>query len=149
MRACKTIGEYDDAYVARVYGFRDKFHYYRASGSKWWLHKIRVPAFAINARDDPFIQEDSLPTAEDVGDVAPARLIYHDHGGHCGFYTDQATMKYEGEEQLVVPSAAAVPAHGWIAEELSRCIDHIHTSRPGLTLQGRQACTIQVSERNA
>ena len=38
---------------------------------------ITVPTLAINALDDPFIDENSLPTeAEDVGD-APVRLVYH------------------------------------------------------------------------
>ena len=41
-----------------------------------------MPAFAINALDDPFIDEYSLPTeAEDVGD-APVRLIYHAQVDH-------------------------------------------------------------------
>lgn len=86
IRRCTTIGEFDDAYIAPIYGFEDKVDYYRKNGSKWYLNKIRVPVIAINARDDPFIEESSLPTMEEhVGDLAPVRLIYHDHGGHCGF----------------------------------------------------------------
>jgi predicted alpha/beta-fold hydrolase len=119
IRACDTIGAFDDAYIARIYGFRDKAHYYRSSGSKWWLNKIRVPAVAMNARDDPFILESTLPTEEDVGDVAPVRLVYHKHGGHCGFYTAQERMGPVGAEM-------EVPSHGWLAEELARAIDHIH-----------------------
>eukprot|EP00600_Ochromonadales_sp_CCMP1393_P007452 CAMPEP_0174963448 /NCGR_PEP_ID=MMETSP0004_2-20121128/5336_1 /TAXON_ID=420556 /ORGANISM="Ochromonas sp., Strain CCMP1393" /LENGTH=400 /DNA_ID=CAMNT_0016212075 /DNA_START=151 /DNA_END=1353 /DNA_ORIENTATION=- len=150
IRASDTIGAFDDAYIAKIYGFRDKFHYYRSCGAKWWLNKIRVPAVAINARDDPFIEVTSLPTeAEDVGEIAPVRLIYHDHGGHCGFFTRQPTMLglSSSYSNIDNPSSAAgtadgatkimvnddkeyteipIPAHGWLAEELSRAIHHIH-----------------------
>ena len=66
IRSARTIGEFDDAYIAPIYGFEDKLAYYRATGSKWWLHRIRSPVIAINARDDPFIEEASLPTAADL-----------------------------------------------------------------------------------
>ena len=119
IRACTTIGAFDEAYIARIYGFKDKYDYYESSGAKNFLHKIRVPAIAINARDDPFVEEASLPTAEHVGEIAPVRLIYHAHGGHCGFYTTQRNMGFEGSD-------CAVPEHGWLGEELARAIEHIH-----------------------
>lgn len=115
VRSAKTIGEFDDAYIAKIYGFQDKFDYYRQCGSKWWLHKIRVPTFAMNALDDPFIDETSLPNEKDVGE-APVRLIYHAKGGHCGFSTNRMSTE---------PNSPAVPSYGWLAEELSRMIDHI------------------------
>ena len=142
IRACTTIGEFDDAYIAPIYGFKDKFHYYRNSGSKWWLPSIRVPVVAINAIDDPFILESTLPTAEDVGEIAPVRLIYHSHGGHCGFYTSQAMMGLPNSSDSdsdristsnsvsvgVVEEDYPVPGHGWLAEELARAINHIHNA---------------------
>jgi predicted alpha/beta-fold hydrolase len=110
VRTCIKIGDFDDIYIARIYKFADKFDYYRKSGSKWWLPFIKVPTIAINARDDPFIEESSLPTENDIGD-APVRLIYHDHGGHCGFLASNSTK-----------------SHGWLAEELGLALEHIHTS---------------------
>lgn len=124
IRRCKTIGEFDDAYIAPIYNFTDKVDYYRKTGSKWFLSKIRVPAIAINAYDDPFIEEGSLPSAQDVGDEAPVRLIYHKNGGHCGFLADQESYRLPDsnlEDELYVPS------HGWLADELARAIWHIHT----------------------
>jgi predicted alpha/beta-fold hydrolase len=88
----------------------------RKTGSKWWLPKIRVPAIAINARDDPFVEESSLPESKDLvieGEstlTAPVRLIYTNKGGHCGFMSS---------------FSANVPSHGWLAEELSRALIHI------------------------
>lgn len=116
VRRAKTIGEFDDAYIAKIYGFADKFDYYRKCGSKWWLSSIRVPVVAINALDDPFIDSESLPTEHDIKD-APVRLIYHEKGGHCGFAAKR--MSVEKDSPLT-------PSHGWLGEELSRIIHHIH-----------------------
>ena len=118
-----------DAFIAKIYGFRDKIDYYRQSGSKWWLNKIRVPSIAINARDDPFIEESSLPDDSDLivpkedlsADynneqlLAPVKLIYTNKGGHCGYLSS-------------LWSSQTVPSWGWLAEELSRALRHIHDS---------------------
>lgn len=105
IRNATTIGEFDDAYIAKIYGFQDKFDYYAKCGSKQYLKKIHVPTIAINARDDPFIESSSLPTEADVHE-APVRLIFHEYGGHCGFDT------------------SAAPRHGWLAEELISALQH-------------------------
>ncbi len=108
VRQCKTIGDFDQAFIAPIYGFKDKYDYYRQTGSLWWLPKIRVPTIVINALDDPFVEESSLPTLADIGPTAPVRVIYHAYGGHCGFKADQ-------------PPAP----HGWLAEEMSLALSHI------------------------
>jgi predicted alpha/beta-fold hydrolase len=73
-----------------------------------------VPTCAINARDDPFIEETSLPTRVDVGEEAPVRLIYTDQGGHCGF---MANTLLEEEKET-----------GWLAHELARFIEYLRKS---------------------
>ena len=111
IRACSKIGDFDDAFIAPIYGFKNKLDYYTQSASKQYLHKIRVPTIAINAIDDPFVDEYTLPTEkDDIGD-APVRLIYTKTGGHCGY--------------LSKPDPA-IPGHGWISEELSRALEHFH-----------------------
>ena len=118
IRECSKIGDFDEAYIAKIYGFKDKFDYYTQSGSKQYLHKIRVPTVAINAIDDPLVEESTLPTEEkDVGD-APVRLIYTPNGGHCGY---------------IEKKTEASTSHGWISEELSRVLEHIH-EEPLLTV---------------
>lgn len=118
VRVATTIGEFDDAFIAPIYGFKDKFDYYLQSGSKQYLSRIAVPAIAINAIDDPLIDASSLPTeAIDVGD-APVRLIYHPQGGHCGFDAEPGVSYPHGPSDT--------PQHGWMAEELARALDHIH-----------------------
>jgi uncharacterized protein len=115
IRACTKIGDFDQAYIVPIYGFKDKFDYYTQSASKQYLHKIRVPTIAINAIDDPLVDEFTLPTEKDDVGPAPVRLIYTPNGGHCGY--------------LAVPSPS-LPAHGWISEELSRVLLHIHSQTP-------------------
>ena len=114
IRKCRTIGEFDDEFISKIYSFDGKEDYYRKNGAKWFLNTIRVPTVAINARDDPFIEESSLPTRVDVGDVAPVRLCYHDNGGHCGFIAN----KLEAVELST----------GWLAYEMSRFIEHIRST---------------------
>ena len=48
-----------------------------------YLSRVRVPLMVVNAKDDPFIDGDSLPEQDRVED-APVRLEYHTYGGHCG-----------------------------------------------------------------
>lgn len=116
IRACTKIGDFDQAYIVPIYGFKDKFDYYTQSASKQYLNKIRVPTIAINAIDDPLVDEFTLPTEKDDVGTAPVRLIYTETGGHCGY---------------LAKASPTLPAHGWIAEELSRVLHHIHTESTG------------------
>lgn len=113
-RKVRSLGEFDDLVLAPLYGFRDKDDYYRQTGSKWCLNKIRVPTIVINALDDPFMDRASLPGAADIGPDAPVRLIYHEYGGHCGFMSAEAVRDDEGTPV----------AHGWLAEEMGRVLHH-------------------------
>lgn len=115
VRKAKTVGDFDDAFIAKIYGFKDKFDYYAKCGSINFLSKIRVPTLAINNIDDPFIDASSLPTEEEHIRGAPVRLVYHEQGGHCGF----ATSKMSTE-----PDSPATPPHGWLAEEFTRFLVH-------------------------
>jgi len=112
IRACSCIGDFDNEFIAKIYGFEDKNDYYYQCGAKRWLSKIKVPAICINARDDPFVDEKSLPSAEDTG-TAPVRLIYTDKGGHCGFVAKRTVASEANDDK-------------WIATEMSRALSHIH-----------------------
>jgi predicted alpha/beta-fold hydrolase len=107
IRQCKAIGDFDDAFIAPIYGFKDKFDYYLQSQAKGFLRHIQVPCICVNARDDPFIEESSLPTDRNHVDNAPVRLIYTEEGGHCGFVDEQQNDR-------------------WISQELARGLAHIH-----------------------
>eukprot|EP01041_Mallomonas_annulata_P004691 gene4691-9299_t len=130
VRKCRTIGEFDDIFIAKIYGFKNNIDYYRKSGSKWWLPKIRIPVIAINAIDDPFIDENSLPTIEDIGNIAPVQIIYHENGGHCGFIGHDITnenFEIDNENELILRKQS-INQNGWLPEELARALEHIHFS---------------------
>lgn len=91
--AARRIAEIDDAYVAPIFGFKDRFDYYDKIDVRPRLASISVPTYLINARDDPFFDHvddargnlsKSLPTVENIGD-APVLIYLPPHGGHCGF----------------------------------------------------------------
>ena len=84
VRNATTIGDFDDAYVAPIYGFRDKFDYYEQCGSKRYLPHIRVPHYILHALDDPFMDRQTLPSPVDVG-AGTVRITYTEHGGHLGY----------------------------------------------------------------
>ncbi|CAE7178597.1 yheT, partial [Symbiodinium pilosum] len=82
----ETVGDFDDACVAPLYGFKDKLDYYRTQGCMRFLKDVRVPVLAMNAKDDPLVDATSLPTEEQVSEAV--LLYYPEFGGHCGFISD-------------------------------------------------------------
>ena len=112
--------------IAKLHDFEDKVDYYRQSCSKQYLPRIRVPTLVVNAIDDPFINEAGLPTARDVGDEAPVRLVYHPHGGHCGFLTGREAPGMAEEDR-------------WLPTELARFIAHV--DNPFRALFGQAAAS--------
>ena len=49
--AAKTITEFDDAFIAPIYGFDDCWDYYRKTSSVFFLEDIVVPTLVVNAQD--------------------------------------------------------------------------------------------------
>lgn len=81
--AARDLYEFDNMFTAPLHGFRDADDYYARASAKPHLHRIRVPALALNARNDPFIPAGSLPTAQDAG---PSVTLWQPAtGGHVGF----------------------------------------------------------------
>jgi predicted alpha/beta-fold hydrolase len=79
--AARTLYEFDNVFTAPLHGFRDTDDYWARASAKPHLHRIRVPALALNARNDPFVPAASLPQrgTEYLTLWQPA------HGGHVGF----------------------------------------------------------------
>jgi predicted alpha/beta-fold hydrolase len=119
--AADSIGAFDDAFIAPIYGFKDKWHYYETQGcaSGGYLQKIAVPTLALNAIDDPFIESSTLPTIEEVGADVPLRLVYHRYGGHCGFVSDTPPPRDD-----VSGDTAPLQTRDWLPVELARFVDH-------------------------
>jgi predicted alpha/beta-fold hydrolase len=83
-RKIKTFHDFDGRYTAPLHGFRDAQHYWEECSSKRYLDAVRIPAWIINARNDPFLTPDCFPDSNHHGNLC-VKLGAPDHGGHCGF----------------------------------------------------------------
>ncbi len=82
--ASRTLLEFDDAFTAPVHGFSGALDYWRRASAKPWLRAITIPTLALNARNDPFVPDASLPETSELG--AAVLLETPATGGHVGFY---------------------------------------------------------------
>ena len=115
---CKTIGDFDNAVVAPIYGFSDKLDYYRRTSCLPYLKDIRAPFYVVNAMDDPFFDNSCYPSASSINELSGGdymRVNYPEFGGHCGFmYHDDG----EGGELR----------DDWMTTELARFVKAVDTS---------------------
>lgn len=81
--AARDLYAFDNIFTAPLHGFRDTEDYWARASAKPHLHRIRVPALALNARNDPFVPAASLPRE---GEVGPCVTLWQPGtGGHVGF----------------------------------------------------------------
>lgn len=83
LRQVKDLHSFDNLFTGPLHGFRDADDYWAQGSAKPHLHRIRVPALALNALNDPFVPAASLPVAHEVG--SHVTLWQPVHGGHVGF----------------------------------------------------------------
>lgn len=67
LRRATTLYEFDNLFTAPLHGFRNTEDYWARAAAKPHLHRIRIPALVLNARNDPFVPGHSLPHAAEVG----------------------------------------------------------------------------------
>ncbi len=82
LRAARTLWEFDDVFTGPLHGFAGTDDYWARAAAKPHLSRIRIPALAVNARNDPFIPAHSLPRPGHVGHL---ELWQPAQGGHVGF----------------------------------------------------------------
>ena len=83
MRRARDLYAFDNLFTAPLHGFRNTEDYWARASAKPHLHRIRIPALALNARNDPFVPAASLPRPDEVGPCVT--LWQPEHGGHVGF----------------------------------------------------------------
>ena len=83
VKASKTLREFDNAFTAPVHGFKDTDDYWTQASAKPLMRRIRLPALALNALNDPFIPVHSLPSQQEVS--SSVTLWQPQQGGHVGF----------------------------------------------------------------
>jgi predicted alpha/beta-fold hydrolase len=81
--AARDLYAFDNQFTAPLHGFRNTDDYWQRASAKPLLGSVRVPALVLNARNDPFVPADSLPTAQQV---SPSVTLWQpEQGGHVGF----------------------------------------------------------------
>lgn len=81
----RSLREFDDLYTAPMHGYRNALDYWTRAASLPLLPGIRVPTLILNARNDPFVPEASLPGSRDA---SPDVLLHQpSQGGHASFVT--------------------------------------------------------------
>lgn len=88
LHAARDLIAFDDLFTGPLHGFAGADDYYRRASAKPVLPDIRVPALALNARNDPLVPAASLPRAGDVG--RHVTLWQPEGGGHVGFCQGRA-----------------------------------------------------------
>ena len=81
--AARDLYEFDNIFTAPLHGFKNADDYWERASAKPHLHRIAVPALALNALNDPFIPPSSLPLQARVGQHVT--LWQPATGGHVGF----------------------------------------------------------------
>jgi uncharacterized protein len=115
-----TVTEFDDAFIAPIYGFTDAWDYYEKTSSLHFLEKISVPTLVLNSKDDPFMHPDVWPVEKAVknGGSSPVQFVRTAHGGHLGY---SFHLVDPDDERLL----AGTPS--WASSELARFLQHVHT----------------------
>jgi predicted alpha/beta-fold hydrolase len=101
--AARDLYQFDDVFTAPLHGYRGTDDYWLRASSQPHLHRVRIPALLLNARNDPFVPAASLPRADAVG--RHVTLWQPLHGGHVGF----ASGRFPGQV-LGLPDAVM----GWL-----------------------------------
>lgn len=83
LEAARDLYEFDNVFTAPLHGFKNTEDYWARGSAKPHLHRIRIPALVVNARNDPFVPASCLPEKRAVGNHVT--LWQPAHGGHVGF----------------------------------------------------------------
>lgn len=88
-----TIRDFDEAVTAPLHGFANAEDYYAKSSCRQYLRDIHVPTLLLQAKDDPFMTEDLLPTLDELSSAITLELT--EKGGHVGFVSGSLPWQAE------------------------------------------------------
>jgi len=97
--AIRTLIDFDNAYTAPAFGYKDAFDYYAHASANGFLAKIRVPTLVIQSQDDPFIpstlfDHPSFKTNDRL------KLFRTAFGGHVAFIA-RGNPRFWAEDQAM------------------------------------------------
>lgn len=111
VRRARTLYAFDDAFTGPLHGFAGTCDYWARAAAKPLLAEVRVPALALNARNDPFVPAESLPSAAQAG--RSVTLWQPAAGGHVGWAATHGVMGIPGHVHAM-PQAVA----NWLSHHL-------------------------------
>jgi predicted alpha/beta-fold hydrolase len=83
LTAASDLYEFDNIFTAPLHGFKNTQDYWTRASAKPHLSQIRIPALVVNALNDPFVPDWSLPQQSEAGQWVT--LWQPKEGGHVGF----------------------------------------------------------------
>jgi len=96
-----TVREFDNRFTAKMFGYKDVMEYYADARLYDKVENIKVPTMAINAEDDPFQPNDSIPKAQ-AERSSHLGIVTTKYGGHVGFVEGWIPSGYFWSDRLVV-----------------------------------------------
>jgi predicted alpha/beta-fold hydrolase len=89
-----TVRQFDEAYTAPYYGFKDATDYYHRASAMRAIDRIAVPTLILTAENDPFVPPAPFRDPALAGNAAITTVITRE-GGHCAF-VEPADGRYDG-----------------------------------------------------
>jgi uncharacterized protein len=83
--AARNVYEFDDRFIAPLFGYRDAEDYYESNAAKHFLAGIEKPALILHALDDPWIPG-ACYSAVDWPCLPMIEAVLTAGGGHIGFH---------------------------------------------------------------
>ena len=102
LRRLRSIEQFDNRYIAPMFGFADANDYYAKASSLPFIRRIRIPTLMIHSQDDPFIP--FRPLRDPAIAANPyVLLIAPEHGGHVAFMSAKSGNedRFWAENRLV------------------------------------------------
>lgn len=83
LTTAQSFVDFDNRYTAPLHGFTNVDEYYSVSSCRQYLRDICTPTLIVHAKDDPFMTEDVVPSADELSPYVTLELS--ETGGHVGF----------------------------------------------------------------
>ncbi len=81
----RNVYEFDDAFVAPLFGYSGAQHYYESNSAMQFLAAIAQPTLILHALDDPWIPP-TCYSAVDWSSLPAIDALLIEEGGHLGFH---------------------------------------------------------------
>lgn len=96
----KSVRDFDEHYTGPLHGFEGADDYYHKCSSKFFLQGIITPTLILNAKNDPFLTQESLDHSL-TAELTNVHMETTRHGGHVGFVTREPSGYYWSERRAL------------------------------------------------